>query len=166
MGTELLSQYEIPYLHPLVVHFPFVLLLLAAGCAAVYGVIGRRVWRRAVSILLLFAVPAAWLSVQSGKDLRREVEGEPMVEIVVEAHETAAVATLWTSIVAFLVVGGLGFWVERRRFGELHSLDVGELREPIAARALVFLVALVPAVLVAHTAHLGGLMVWGIPVGG
>jgi uncharacterized membrane protein len=161
MGFDQALQYEIPYLHPLAVHFPLVLLMLAAGAAAGYAVLGTATWRYAVFAFLLLGAPTAYWAQATGHTLEEAVEGEPSVERFVEHHEAAAAWTLRTSVVALLVVGGATFWWRRR---QRAAADASALqREPLGLRLLVFVPALGAAVLVAYTAHLGGLMVWGVP---
>src|SRR5690606_37001962 len=102
MGIEEALQYEIPYLHPLAQHFPLVLLMLAAGAATAYAVLGTAVWRRTVLALLVLAVPAAYWAHRTGEALEDAVEGEPSVERFVEYHEAAATWTLRAGVVALL----------------------------------------------------------------
>ena len=156
---DLLTQYEIPYLHPLAVHFPLVLLLLAGLAALVYLARGTSIWRNAIMIFLVLGAAGAFWAGETGETLEESVRGEPMVEAIVETHSQTADWTLWAALGALVLFGAATVWL--RRLPEPTS--VGE-RDPIALRAALALVALVPAVLVAYTAHLGGLMVWGVPV--
>jgi uncharacterized membrane protein len=164
MGFEQAFEYEIPYLHPLAVHFPLVLLLLAAGTATAYAALGTPGWRRALLTFLLLAAPSAYVAHQTGETLEEAVEGEPSVERFVEYHETAAAWTLRASIGALLVAAGGSLWWQRRR-KEKGAADSGGilLKEPIALRLALLVPILIAALLVAYTAHLGGLMVWGVP---
>ena len=162
MGIEEALRYEIPYLHPLAVHFPLVLLMLAAGAAGGYAVLGTATWRYAVLAFLLLGVPSAYWAQRTGHTLEEAVEGEPAVERFLDYHETAAAWTLRASIVALLVVGGTTFWLRRRgRAGA--DLSAVLSKEPLGLRLLVLVPALAAAVLVAYTGHLGALMMWGVP---
>ena len=76
-----------------------------------------------------------------------------------ETHEQAAEWTLWSALAAALLFGGAAVWLRRLP----APTAVGE-RDPVLIRAVLAVAALVPAALVAYTAHLGGLMVWGVPV--
>ena len=164
MGFDEAFRYTIPYLHPLAVHFPLVLLMLAAGAATAYAVLGTDVWRRAVLVLLFLGVPAAYWAHQTGEALEDGMEGDPAVERFVEYHEAAAAATLWVSLAAFAAVAGGTLWWRQHQKRRVTSTPGGALaKEPLGLRLLVLLLALAAAVLVAYTAHLGGLMVWGVP---
>ena len=157
---DLLTQYEIPYLHPLAVHFPLVLLLLAGAAGAVYAARGTVVWRNAVMIFLVLGSAGAYWAQETGETLEDDVRGEPMVEAIIETHEASAEWTLWAALGALALFGGASVWLRKLP----KPTDVGE-KDPMALRLALAVVAAVPAVLVAYTAHLGGLMVWGRPVG-
>jgi uncharacterized membrane protein len=163
MGFEQAFEYEVPYLHPLAVHFPLVLLMLAAGTATAYAVLGVAAWRHVLLALLLLAVPAAYLAHRTGETLEDAVEGEPAVERFLEYHETAAAWTLRASVAALLVAAGGTFWLRRREGAREAALDARPSREPLVLRLAVLVPVLAAAFLVAYTAHLGGLMVWGVP---
>lgn len=167
MRLDLLSDYAIPYLHPLAVHFPLVLLLLAAGAAVLYAALGRPVWRQAALGLLLLGTAGAKWAEETGETLEHDVEGEPIVEAVLPTHQAMAEWTLRFGLLASVAFAGVTLWLRRRR----PHLDVadpasrGTPREPLVARLVPLLPALAAAVFVAWTAHLGGIMVWGVPVG-
>lgn len=164
---DLLSQYEIPFLHPLAVHFPLVLLLLGAASAGLYLLLGRAVWRKAGLLLFLLGTLGAWAAGETGHDLLAAVEGDPMVDLIVDRHEAGADWTLWMSALAtflFALVSATRLRIRRPvpTEGEPPPTPV-RTREPLWGRLLVLLPALAAALLVAWTAHLGGLMVWGVP---
>ena len=102
---EPIAQYEIPFLHPLAVHFPLVLLLLGAGAAAFYLVLGRAVWRQAGLVLFALGAVGAWAAGETGHDLYQAVEGDPIVEDVVGLHRDGAEWTLWSSAAGALAFG-------------------------------------------------------------
>lgn len=165
MNLDLLTDYEIPYLHPLAVHFPFVLLLLAGLVGVAYAVRGTAIWRQILMGLAVLAAPAAWFALETGKALEEAVRGEPMVDLVVETHELAAKLTLTASVVLLLLTVGGTFWIRRKRARQVHRPDGMVLREPLPLRVVLALGALAAMICVVWTGHLGGLMVWGIPVG-
>ncbi|MFN3597838.1 MAG: DUF2231 domain-containing protein [Rubricoccaceae bacterium] len=148
---SLLRDYTIPYLHPLAVHFPLVLLPLAAGAALVFAVRGTDVWLRAATILLGLGAAAALWARQTGEVLEEAVEGEPMAALFLEAHERGANATLAAAALA-LVLAAL-VWQRARARGAV----------PLGLRVAVLAGAVLAALAVAYTGHLGGLMVWGVP---
>lgn len=163
---EILTQYEIPYLHPLAVHFPLVLLLLGAGAAVMYLVFGRGGWRRAGLVLFVLGTLGAWAAERSGHDLYAAVEGDPIVEEIVGPHRDGAVGTVWTSLAAALAFGVVSAARLRKPTlpPEVEALPPRTTpREPVWGRVLVLIPALAAAALVAWTSHLGGLMVWGVP---
>ncbi len=160
---DLLAQYEIPFLHPLAVHFPLVLLLLGAAAAGLYLVLGRAVWRQAGLVLFLLGTVGAWAAGETGHDLEQAVEGDPMVERVVGRHESGAEWTLWTSALATFGFGFVSVARLRRRPPVEGDDAPVRTREPLWGRLLVLVPAWAAAGLVAWTAHLGGLMVWGVP---
>lgn len=172
---DLIAQYEIPFLHPLLVHFPLVLLLLGAGAAGLYLVLGRAVWRKAGLILFALGALSAWAAGETGHALEQAVEGDPIVEQVVGRHEAGAEWTLLASVLAaaafaLVSLSRLSLPRLRRRAAEAEDAEadpepmpVRPLREPLWGRFLVLIPAWAAAALVAWTAHLGGIMVWGVP---
>ena len=170
---DLIAQYEIPFLHPLLVHFPLVLLLLGAASAGFYLLLGRAVWRQAGLILFVLGALTAWAAGETGHDLHNAVEGDPIVEQVVQRHQDGAEWTLWTSALAalaFALVSLARVRVRLPRRKKAEETDEAEAaepvvvgREPLWGRLLVVLPAWASAAAVAWTAHLGGIMVWGIP---
>ena len=164
---DLIAQYEIPFLHPLAVHFPLVLLLLGAGAAGLYLVLGRAVWRQAGLVLFVLGTASAWAAGETGHALEQAVEGDPIVEEVVERHEAGAEWTLWTSALAAALFSLVSAARLRRRRAPVEAegeeAPPPRTREPLWGRLLVAFPALLAALLVAWTAHLGGIMVWGVP---
>ncbi|MEM0961006.1 MAG: DUF2231 domain-containing protein [Bacteroidota bacterium] len=171
---DLIAQYEIPFLHPLAVHFPLVTLLLGAAAAVFYAVLGRAVWRKAGLILFVLGALSAWASNETGHDLYQAVEGDPIVEEVVQAHQNGAKWTLIVSTVASGVFALVSLARLRRRRpppDEVAAEDApagdkaprGSKREPLWGRLVALVPATLAAALVAWTAHLGGIMVWGVP---
>jgi len=84
---DLITDYRIPFLHPLMVHFPLVLLLLGAGAAGMYLLFGRAVWRQAGLVLFVLGTVSAWMAEETGHALEHAVEGDPIVEEVVARGE-------------------------------------------------------------------------------
>ena len=125
-----------------------------------YVVRGTAVWRHSVLTFLVLGAASSYWANETGETLVEASRGEPMVEAIVETHESAADWTLWSSLGALVIVAGASIWLRRLP----APTAVGE-KDPMWMRASVALVSCVPAVLVAYTAHLGGLMVWGRPIG-
>ncbi len=154
MRFDLIQQYDIPYLHPLMVHFPLVLLLLAVAAAALYAALGQPVWRGAALVLFTLGALGAVAARQTGEAMAHDMEGEPVVEAVLPTHERMAEYTMWAAIAAALAYAVLSLAARRR-----------SAPEPLAWRLAALLPAAAAAALVAWTAHLGGIMVWGVPAG-
>lgn len=155
MNLDLLTEYTIPYQHPLAVHFPVVLLLLGAAAALGYLALGRPAWRLAALLLCTLGAGTAYWAEETGETLGETVEGEPMAEAVLHAHEEGAEWTVRLSALSVLALGGVSLVARRRGLG---------VPEPWWLR-LAALPAGAAGGLVAYTAHLGGIMVWGVPAG-
>jgi uncharacterized membrane protein len=93
-------------LHPAIVHFPIVLILLGAGAAIVAAI-----WRgghlpRFAALLLAFGALGAWLAVESGESGGGLLEkGTPQMETLVDEHETWAKRTLAITLLAAAAAG-------------------------------------------------------------
>lgn len=135
-------------LHPAVVHFPIVLLLLGA-VAAVAAVFVRQhgIPVLAAGLLVLGAV-GAWGAVESGESDGGLVENTaPQVDALVDAHETWAKRTLTISIFAAFAAG----------------VSVLTARWPRTARAVAVgaaLISVAAAYGVYETGHRGGALVY------
>ena len=149
---ETLFQYEIPVWHPLVVHFPIALILVAALATVVWSVRGTSFWRRYALLLFTLGMGGAVFAYKTGEAMEEQSEGSPIVEELVGLHEDLALYTLVVTGVTLAAMAGLSWWLERRT----------ALQDPLAARLALALAALAAAVLVAWTAHVGGTMVWGV----
>ena len=147
-----MNEYTIPVLHPLLVHFPLALLVAAAPIAVVWALRRTTFWRDAALLLLALGALGALAAYLTGEAMEEQSEGVPIVDRFVEQHETLALWTLGLAAAAMLAFAALS-WYERQ-----GSKAGGALRWAAA------LLAVAAAALVAWTAHLGGLMVWGVPV--
>lgn len=140
-------------LHPAVVHFPIVLILLGtlASVVAVF-------WRKShvpvlAAALLALGALGAWVAVQTGESDGGLVESTaPAVEQLVENHENWATRTLtFTIIAAFIAAGAASLF-----------------RFPRVARAVgvaAVLAAGVASWAVYETGHRGGALVYQHSVG-
>jgi uncharacterized membrane protein len=145
-------------LHPAVVHFPIVLVLLGV-VVAIVAVLWRKHGAPAVAAgLLTLGALGTWGAVQSGESDGGLVENSsPEVNALIDAHETWAKRTLTISILAAFAAGG----------------SVMTARWPRIARA-VAIVAAVAALAAAfgiyQTGHRGGALVYrhgaGVEVAG
>lgn len=156
---ETVFQYRIPVLHPLMVHFPLALLLAAAFVALVWMFRGTPFWRQCLLLLLAFGTGGALAAYFTGEPMEEQSEGVPIVDALVELHETMGLLTLVASIVSLAGVAALTLYLRRRRLSPNRT----ELpRDPLVYRVPLALVVWLAAALVAWTAHIGGTMVWGV----
>lgn len=142
-------MYEVEVLHPLLVHFPVALLVLAAP-VTLWWLLRPEPGPRWSMLLLLFAgaigATAAYLS---GEAMHEYSNGVQSVQDLVEGHEKAALATCIMAWAAACLAG----------------ISIGRTREVGSPswlfRAMVAVLAVAAAALVAYTGHRGGLMTWG-----
>jgi uncharacterized membrane protein len=153
-------MYQIPILHPVLVHFPIAFLLLAAVTSLVWLGIGSRFWRNVTLILLIAGFIGGLGAYFTGEAAEEFGEGNARVEQFEKQHESSAVFTLVAAGLALFVLSSYTAAYARR------LPDGSEDKDMLAARVVVTILALAAAVLVGRTGHLGGLMVWGQPVGG
>lgn len=144
----LVSLFALPDpLHPAVVHFPIVLLLLAAP-VAVAAVFRRPRWLEVVAAVLLgLGALGAVVAVQTGEDDSEWVAETPALEAVMEEHEEWAERTHVVALVAAVLAIGavvLGRW---------SGIALG-------ARVLAAAGALAAGWCVAETGHHGGILVY------
>ena len=153
-------MYQIPVLHPVVVHFPIAFLILAAVTSLVWLAQGTSFWRNVTLILLVAGFVGGLGAYFTGGEAKEFAEGSARVELFGEQHEALALLTLVAAGLAlFLLTAYVGAYTRRL------PTAPGE-RDLMTVRIIVTVLVLAAAVLVGRTGHLGGLMVWGQPVGG
>jgi len=155
-------DYTIPVLHPFAVHFPVALLPACAVAAIVWLVKCDRRWLLAGWYLAVAGALGAVVAYATGDVMKEQSEGVPVVELVVGMHERFGVATLVLSIIAAVMWTAVGLTRQPpdEHGGRSHAVS-SEVRLPV--RVLVVLVSLAAAAFALRAAHLGGLMVWGVP---
>ncbi len=135
-------------LHPAVVHFPIVLILLG-GAAAVVAAI----WRgghlpRYAALLLVLGAVGAWVAVETGESSGGLLEtGSPQMEALVESHEMWAKRTLTVTIVA--AVAAMASIVAARWPGVARGVAILAAAASVAAIYSVY-----------QTGHRGGALVY------
>ncbi len=152
-AMEAVFEYRIPVLHPLAVHFPLTLLLVAAVAALIWMFRGTTFWRQCSAFLVFLSVPGALLAYLTGDSMAEQSEGVPIVDELVDLHERMALYTLIASSVAaaaLIVVLAMSY-----RRGTA-------VRDPIGSRVAAGLLVMIAAALVAWTAHIGATMTWGV----
>ena len=134
-------------LHPAVVHFPIVLLLLGSVVAVAAAFIRRWQLPGIAAVLFLLGAAGAVTAVQTG-EREGEMAGEtPAIESLVDQHEEWAERTQIVAIVVALLAIGAAFMT----------------RWPVATRALgvaTAVGALVSTWCVIETGHYGGQLVY------
>jgi uncharacterized membrane protein len=124
-------------LHPLLIHFPIALVIMAVAAEAAAILTRDRRWRSVAVVNLVAAAPLAVLSAVAGWCLAQSVEPTPLLEW----HRWTGTIAAGLTLAAAAAAGG---------------------RDSSAAAPWVYRVALlVAAALVAAAGHLGGAMVWG-----
>jgi uncharacterized membrane protein len=141
-------------LHPLIVHFPIALLLVAPIFIALS--LARRDWfhRFAIPaiILLLVGTVAAWGAKRSGKAAMMKADESPAASAIMDEHEALAkqVVTLFTGLTAAYLAITIVLTVRKQSLPVL-------VRVP--AMALFLGVNAFGAYDLARAAHLGGVLV-------
>ena len=105
-------------------------------------------------LLQSLAMLGTLLAVRTGEIMEEQSEGVAMVDQFVELHETMGERALW--LLGFSLVMLLG-----ARWMGAKEMDHAGVR--LRWRLLGFISVLIAVVLVALTAHIGGLMTWGVP---
>ncbi|GIV15852.1 MAG: hypothetical protein KatS3mg022_1287 [Armatimonadota bacterium] len=153
-------MYQIPILHPILVHFPIAFILLAALTALAWLVWGTRFWRNVTLILLIAGFIGGLGAYFTGEAAEEFGEGSARVEQFEKQHESTALLTLVATGLSLFVLAA--YTGASRRL--LPSGNPDEKDMPVV-RVVVAVLTVAAAVLVGRTGHLGGLMVWGQPVG-
>jgi len=165
-------------LHPAVVHFPIVLLLLGAVVAVASVFVDRWQLAWAAAGLLALGALGCFFALKTG-DVAHESVGKltPTAEALVDAHEEWAQRTA----IVVAVAGGLAIVAaatgtvpilgrKRKEFTERSSLNSGRgwgasRAVALTARVLAAVVALAACFLVYQTARRGGELVYTQGVG-
>lgn len=150
----------IPYWHPVLVHFPVALLLVAGGAALVWLATGRTFWRQATLALVLLGAVGAFAAKQTGEALEDGVRNDPgFNRSLVHEHEESGEQATIAAVLALAAMAFAEFYARRTPTGETKR------RAALAVRVVASLLVVVAAGLVARTGHLGGQATWGVPDG-
>jgi uncharacterized membrane protein len=135
-------------LHPAVVHFPIVLLLLGSVVACAAVVLRRWQLPQIAAVLLALGAAGSVVAVQTGEEDGEAVEGRSAaVEQILDEHEDWAERTRNAGVIA----------------GVLAVASACLVRMPKAARGLgaaAAIAAVASAYCVAETGHYGGQLVY------
>lgn len=141
-------------LHPLIVHFPIALLLLAPLFVVIGLVVGRRgvPYLMAGLILMALGTTASYVAVETGEAAARLAERSPQVNAVLEHHEELAERT--RLVFTLLTVVFAGLLAVRHFAGDRMG------RGAFAGIVVLFLLIYSGGALnLANTAHNGGRLV-------
>ena len=140
-------------LHPLIVHFP-IALLMVAPILMIVGLLVKREQAFLTSALIVMALgtTGAWLAVATGQAAGHLAEGFPGVERLLERHEEMAETARTMFTVLTLVFAALLTipWALKREPPRMARLGSYGALLAVYAGALVYL---------ANTAHQGGRLV-------
>jgi uncharacterized membrane protein len=140
-------------LHPLIVHFPIALLMVAPILVMVGLLLkGQRTFLTSALLLMVLGTAGAWLAVATGNSAGELAERLPGVKALLERHEEMAETTRTVFTVLTLVFASLIAipWALRREPPRLVRLGAHVAFLAVYAGALVYL---------ASAAHQGGRLV-------
>lgn len=150
-----LSAYTLPVNHPVLAHFPVAFGVISILFATIWLLRNRIYWLGMTMWFQGFAFLGAVLSLRTGEAMEDQSEGIAIVDEFVHLHETMAERAVW--------VLGIGFlWMFIARW--LISRDALHSESALWIRVITFVLVLTAAILIGLTGHIGGLMVWGVPV--
>ncbi len=152
---EKVLQYEIPVWHPIAVHFPIALIFTGAVCVLLWLLRSSTFWRKCALVLYAFGMAGALFAYFTGEAMEEQVEGAPIVEELVHLHEEMGLYTLIVTGFVLVVLLTLTVWARYRPIAKPQS-------DLVLIRLGMGLLAILSAALVLWTAHIGGVMVWGV----
>ncbi len=141
-------------LHPLIIHFPIVLLLVAP-LFVILGVLmpksGRAMYLAAL-VLMVLGTLAALVSYQTGEAAGKLAERTPQINAAIERHEDLAETTRLLFSILTVIFACLLYVPKFLKF------EIGRKTQALAAIIFLFFYASGALVLV-NTAHQGGMLV-------
>lgn len=108
---------EFPNLHPMVVHFPIVLLLLTFFSQLIGLFIMKNELSWVTLVLLFFGVLGGWIATNYTHAHPHDLPDR--INQIFEEHEWYAYATLWVSGLTFLLKLVSHFWIKNNRWLEV-----------------------------------------------
>jgi len=150
-------------LHPLIVHFPIALLLVAPlfiVAALVASPARGRLFMISALILMILGTASVYLAVGTGEAAGKLAEGRPQVTVALERHEHLAEETRIAFTALTILLAAIVFvpWLLKFRPGRATS---------VIASVVFMAIYFGPVVLLINTAHHGGLLVhkFGVTTG-
>lgn len=105
---------EFPSLHPLIVHFAIVLIVVAAGLQLLNILLVKREFAWIITAILLAGVSTAWLA---ANNYHPHTEGlDAHAKLVLEEHDKWADWTIYSGIIALLLQGANLFVFKGKRW--------------------------------------------------
>jgi uncharacterized membrane protein len=154
---QAISSYEIPLWHPMLVHFPIGVLAAGSLAVGIWLFVGSSFWRNCAAFLYGLGAVAAAAAYWTGEEAYEQSKDVPIVDELAHLHADYATYTLVLSVVTAGALLAAIVWNDTRR------LRIGARgRDPVWLRLVIGLLAVLTAGSTAYTAHLGGLMVWGV----
>jgi uncharacterized membrane protein len=150
-----LSPYTIPVLHPVLAHFPVALGVVSVVFASIWLVRNRIYWLTITMWLQGMAFIGGVLALRTGDAMKDQSDGIAIVDELVQLHESTAERALWIMGISFAWLIFAKWMIARDTF---HS----EAR--LWIRIVTFILVLLSSLLIGLTGHIGGTMVWGVPV--
>ena len=147
-------MFPVYLIHPMIVHFPIVCGVLALVFCLLWLVRDRAGLLTTTVFLQTLGLLGAIAAYLSGQEMQEQSEGVPIVDELVHVHEDAAVFAIWV-MVAALAGMCLALLLSRR--------DTAHPGTRLWLRWVVSALTMLGAAAVAWTAHVGGIMTWGIP---
>jgi len=122
MNKEEISLGDFPSLHPLIVHFPIVLLLLAA----VFQLLQLFLMKRNLDWVIFFCIGFGFIGAYvAGTFVHPDTKGlSEMAQKVLDNHDTFANYTIWTSAIAAVLKALSLFVIKQKRSFEIIILVV------------------------------------------
>lgn len=141
-------------LHPLVIHFPIVLLLVAPVFVILGALMPKsgRVMYLAALVLMVLGTISAFVSYGTGEAAGKLAERTPQINAAIERHEEFAETTRLLFSILTVIFAGLLYVPKLLRF------EIGRKAQAIAAMVFLFFYGSGALVLV-NTAHQGGMLV-------
>ncbi len=149
---EQVLQYRISVLHPIAVHFPVALVLVALLFVGMWLVRDRIHWIVTAIYVQFLGFVGSLFAYYSGEAMEEQNEGVQIVKELVNLHEDTALIAVW------LIGASLVAMIATRAYSDRDTTRPGTR---LRIRLLVSALALAAALLIAWTAHIGVTMVWG-----
>jgi len=146
---ELIPEWA-PNIHPIIIHFPIVLLVMAVFASFVDLILSKEWISKSKIWLYVFGTLSAIIAVLSGRQAADSVSASFSAEMTMSNHSDMGHYTLWFFITYTLI--------------QLLSIRLGKLnKKPI--KILLFVIACIGLLLLLQTGDLGGKLVYKYGVG-